>query len=142
MALTRDERERFLAEPRVAALSVDAGKGLGPLVVPVWYRYEPGGDVRVMTDAGCRKALLIEKAGRFSLMVECTEPQARYVSVEGPVVRTSPGSIELFREVAAHYLAPELVESCVEIAAARYGGERVVFHMRPERWLSRDLSMP
>ncbi|MGV9270053.1 hypothetical protein ACWDRR_35995 [Kitasatospora sp. NPDC003701] len=45
-------------------------------------------------------------------------------------------------QVAAHYLAPELVDRCVEIAAARYGGERVVFRMRPERWLSRDLSVP
>lgn len=133
MALTRDERERFLAEPRVAALSVDAGEGRGPLIVPIWYRYGPGGDVRVMTDVGCRKALLIEKAGRFSLMVECTEPRVRYVSVEGPVVRTSPGSIELLREVTAHYLAPELVDRCVEIATARYSGERVVFHMAPER---------
>ncbi|WP_338015796.1 pyridoxamine 5'-phosphate oxidase family protein [Kitasatospora sp. CB01950] len=126
----------------MAALAVDAGDGHGPLVVPVWCWYEPGGDVRVLTDAGCRKALPIERAGRFSLMVECTVPRVGCVSVEGLVVCTSPGSIELFRDVAAHCLAPELVDRCVEIAAARCSGERVVFHMRPEGWLSRDLSEP
>ncbi|MCX6467039.1 MAG: hypothetical protein NTW05_26145 [Pseudonocardiales bacterium] len=34
MALSTDERERFLAEPHVAALSVAAGPGRGPLTVP------------------------------------------------------------------------------------------------------------
>jgi len=37
MALSRDEREALLAEPIVAALSVAAGAGRGPLTVPIWY---------------------------------------------------------------------------------------------------------
>jgi hypothetical protein len=41
--------------------------------------------------------------------------------------------------VAAYYLAPEDVDRCVDIAA-QYGGERIVFHMRPQHWLSRDLT--
>ncbi len=44
MALTREEREQFLAEPHIAALAVDAGAGRAPLTVPIWYQYEPGGD--------------------------------------------------------------------------------------------------
>lgn len=38
------DRELFLAEPRIAALSVSAGEGRGPLTVPIWYEYEPGGE--------------------------------------------------------------------------------------------------
>jgi hypothetical protein len=38
------DRELFLAEPHIAALSVSAGPGRGPLTVPIWYQYEPGGE--------------------------------------------------------------------------------------------------
>jgi hypothetical protein len=57
--------------------------------VPIWYQYEPGGEVWVLTSAGSRKTRLIEAAGRFTLMIERVLPTARYVSVEGPV--TGPG---------------------------------------------------
>lgn len=30
------DRELFLAEPHIAALSVSAGPGRGPLTVPIW----------------------------------------------------------------------------------------------------------
>ena len=55
MALSKDERESFLAEPHVAALSVSAGEGRGPLTVPIWYQYTPGGDLWFTTGAGSRK---------------------------------------------------------------------------------------
>lgn len=41
MALSKNDREQFLAEPHVAALSVSAGPDRGPLTVPVWYQYSP-----------------------------------------------------------------------------------------------------
>lgn len=81
--LTRSEREQFLAEPHVAALSVNAGEGRAPLSVPIWYQYEPGGDVWILTGLGSRKQQLIEAAGRFSLLVDTVEPGLKYVSVEG-----------------------------------------------------------
>lgn len=138
MPLSREERERFLAQPHVASLAVESGPGRGPLAVPMWYRYTPGGDVWVLTTAGSTKARLIEAAGRFTLLVQRTAPTVRYVSVEGPVVRTSPGSLELFRELAAHYLPADGVDLAVEISS-RSDEKRVVFHMRPEHWLSRNL---
>jgi len=39
MALSKEEREQFLAEPHIAALSVSAGDKRGPLTVPIWYQY-------------------------------------------------------------------------------------------------------
>jgi hypothetical protein len=41
MALSPEEREKFLSEPRVAAFAVDAGDGRAPLTVPIWYQYAP-----------------------------------------------------------------------------------------------------
>ncbi|MFD2078332.1 Pyridoxamine 5'-phosphate oxidase [Actinopolymorpha cephalotaxi] len=138
MALSVNERQEFLAEPHVAALAVDAEDGRGPLVVPIWYQYEPGGEAWVLTGVDSRKARLIEAAGRFSLMVERVQPSVRYVSVEGPVTRTSPMNDEHLDEMARRYLSPEIVEGYIKMSKAEHG-EQLVVTMRPERWLSADL---
>jgi hypothetical protein len=132
------DRELFLAEPHIAALSVSAGPGRGPLTVPIWYQYEPGGEAWVLTETGSRKARLIEEAGRFALMVERVVPTVRYVSVEGPVTRTIAGTDELLREIAERYLPPEKVGAYLEFARADHG-ELVAIYLRPARWWSADL---
>jgi hypothetical protein len=138
MTLSREERELFLAEPRVAALSVMAGENRGPLTVPIWYQYRPGGEAWVLTPAASRKTRLIEAAGRFTLMVQRLEPTVRYVSVEGSVSRTIPMTEDLLWEIASRYLRTESVAPYVEMASAGHG-EQVVIYMRPQRWLSSDL---
>lgn len=138
MPLSDPEREEFLAEPHVAALSVADDEGRGPLTVPIWYRYTPGGEAWVLTSAESRKARLIEAAGRFSLMVDQVSPTVRYVSVEGPVTRTVPGTDELLWEISSHYLPEEKVAGYVEFAQAELG-DQVAIYLRPQRWLSADL---
>ncbi|MFI9467616.1 pyridoxamine 5'-phosphate oxidase family protein [Streptomyces sp. NPDC052492] len=138
MTLTPEEREQFLSEPRVAAFAVDAGEGRAPLTVPLWYQYAPGGDVWILTGRHSRKNRLLQAAGRFSLLVERVDPTIRYVSVEGPVVDTSPATVELLREISARYLPAEKVDGYVEFAWKNHG-EQVVVRMRPERWVSSDL---
>jgi hypothetical protein len=132
------ERELFLAEPHIAALSVSAGPGRGPLTVPMWYQYEPGGEAWVLTEAASRKARLIEAAGRFTLMVERVAPTIRYVSIEGPVTRTIPETDELLREMTERYLPPEKAAAYLAVAKAEFGPQ-VAIYLRPERWLSQDL---
>jgi hypothetical protein len=139
MALSKHEREQFLAEPHVAALAVHDGPDRGPLTVPIWYQYAPGSDVWIMTAVGSRKAKLIEAAGRFSLMVDQVEPRVRYVSVEGPVVGVAPSTDELLWEISARYLPADGVAGYVEFAKAELG-EQLIYTMRPERWLSADLT--
>jgi len=112
----------------------------GPLTVPVWYQYESGGQPWFLTPAASRKAQLINRAGRFTLMVQRLHPTVRYVSVEGPVAQTIPSTDELLHEIAARYLPPEAVQPYVELAKADHG-EQVVIVMRPERWLSSDLGL-
>lgn len=138
MALSAPEREQFLAEPHVAALSVAAGPDRGPLTVPIWYQYTPGGEVWVLTEPGSRKTRLIEQAGRFSLMVQRVEPTVRYVSVEGPVTRTVPRTDELLLEMTERYLPPDKVQAYVDFAKTQIG-EEVAIYLRPARWLSADL---
>ena len=132
------DRELFLAEPHVAALSVAAGPGRGPLTVPIWYQYAPRGEAWVLTEARSRKARLIEAAGRFTLMVDRVAPTIRYVSVEGPVTGMVPGTDELLREISMRYLPPAKVPAYIEFAKSDFG-EQVAIYLRPQRWLSADL---
>ncbi|WP_030768349.1 pyridoxamine 5'-phosphate oxidase family protein [Streptomyces sp. NRRL F-2664] len=138
MALSRTEREQFLAEPHIAALSVDAGSDRAPLTVPIWYDYSPGGEVWIMTGRESRKAGLIASAGRFSLMIDRVEPTIRYVSVEGPVVSVVPATREQLHSISARYLPADKVDGYVD-AAWKNHGEQVVIRMRPARWVSSDL---
>jgi len=136
--LTVQEREQFLAEPHIAALSVSAGPGRGPLTVPIWYQYEPGGEAWILTEVKSRKVPLIEAAGRYTLMVNRVTPTTRYVSVEGPVTRTVPCTDRLLREMAERYLPPEQAEAYIKLAETEFG-EQVAIYIRPQRWLSSDL---
>ena len=138
MALSTAEREQFLAEPHIGALSVLERPDRAPLTVPIWYHYTPGGELWVHTGPDSRKGRAIEAAGRFSLMVQRTEPTVRYVSVEGPVTRTAPGDREISREMAARYLPPDKVDDFVEYEQTQLG-VHIAIYMRPEHWVSADM---
>lgn len=138
MALTREDREQFLAEPHIGALSVAAEPGRAPLVVPIWYQYTPGGRLWVLTGGQSRKARLIAAAGRFSLMAERVIPTVRYVSVEGPVTGVLPQTDERLVEMTSRYLSGEAAEGYLAMARGQLG-DHVVIEMQPERWLSADL---
>ena len=138
MALSREEREQFLAEPHVAALSVSAGKDRGPLTVPIWYQYTPGGQPWFITGTGSRKHRLIEAAGYLSLMVDRVEPTVRYVAVDGAVDRIEEGTDEQLVEMTKRYLPPDAVEPYLEMARREHGPS-VAVYLRPQHWLSADL---
>jgi hypothetical protein len=138
MALSKEEREEFLAEPHIAALSVSAGEGRGPLTVPIWYQYAPGGQPWVLTGVGSRKHRLIEAAGHFSLMVERVEPSTRYVAVDGAVSRIEPGTDAMLEEVTRRYLSDESADEYLAFARANLG-DNVAIYLEPKHWLSADL---
>jgi hypothetical protein len=138
MALSVNEREQFLAEPHVAALSVYAGDTRGPLTVPIWYQYRPGEEPWILTGPGSRKARLIEATGFFSLMVERLEPTTRYVAVDGAVSRIEPGTDALLEELTRRYLSGAAADKYLEFARTELG-EHVAIYMQPQHWLSSDM---
>jgi Pyridoxamine 5'-phosphate oxidase len=138
MPLSKTEREEFLSKPHIAALSVNAGNGRGPLTVPIWYQYSPGDEPWVLTGVKSRKAQLIEAAGHFSLMVERVEPTVRYVAVDGPVSRIEQGTDEQLVELTRRYLPPEQVDAFLAFARAEHGPQ-VAIYLKPQHWLSADL---
>jgi nitroimidazol reductase NimA-like FMN-containing flavoprotein (pyridoxamine 5'-phosphate oxidase superfamily) len=139
LTMTRAEREAFLAGVHVGILSV-ADPGHGPLCVPVWYAYAPGGTVDVVTGGTSRKASCLRAAGRFSLCVQTEEAPYRYVSVEGPISATrSSVTADERRALAYRYLGPEVGDLYLAATEADAAAS-VLFSMAPERWLSTDYA--
>ncbi|MCW2556705.1 MAG: pyridoxamine 5-phosphate oxidase-like protein [Mycobacterium sp.] len=138
MALSQEEREQFLAEPHIGSLSVYAGDNRGPLTVPIWYQYTPGGEPWVLTGAGSRKARLIEATGFFTLMAERLEPSVRYVAVDGAVSRIEPGTDAQLEEVTRRYLSGDAADNYLKFARENLGAN-VVIYMQPQHWLSADM---
>ncbi|HEY0736110.1 MAG TPA: pyridoxamine 5'-phosphate oxidase family protein [Herpetosiphonaceae bacterium] len=139
--MTQTERERFLADVHVGIISV-AENGRGPLTVPIWYGYTPGGELYVWMEKTSRKARLLQEASRFSLCVQTEQPPYQYVSVEGPITAIERVDLERdARPIAHRYLGSEAGDAyMVESAAGIASGEHIVIRMRPERWLTGDYS--
>jgi len=138
LAMSRAEREAFLAGTHVAIVSI-AEDGRGPLTVPVWYRYRPGGDVYFATGGASRKARLLERAGRASLCVQTEAAPYLYVSVEGPTTIEPVDFERDTREMAVRYLGPEM--GAAYLAATYPDGvtSEILVCLRPERWWSADF---
>jgi PPOX class probable F420-dependent enzyme len=138
--MTTDERESFLAEVHIGVLSVAAGDERGPLTVPLWYAYEPGGPVRFMTLPQSRKAQLVEATGRASLCVQSEGMPYRYVTVEGPVTATGRRPDEAWQRALHHrYLGPEAGDKVFELMGDTLAQE-VLFELTPQRWTSSDYT--
>jgi PPOX class probable F420-dependent enzyme len=138
-AMSVAEREQFLAGLHVGVLSVAenrAGEERAPLAAPVWYDYQPGGRVSVITARGSRKGVALAAAGRMSLCVQDEKPPYRYVTVEGPVEIEELDPAERLA-MARRYLGPDGGEQYVA-SNPDPAGENVMIRMRPEHWLTVD----
>ena len=136
LAMTRPEREAFLAETHVAVVSIANGEQ-GPLSVPIWYAYAPGGTVRFVTGGESRKANLIRATGRLSLCVQSETPPYRYVSIEGPAALSAPDYERDVRSTALRYLGAQMGEMYLKATLADHAGS-VLVTVKPSRWISLD----
>jgi PPOX class probable F420-dependent enzyme len=138
--MTPAERQAFLAEVHVAVVTVADEDGRGPLAIPLWYDYRPGGEIILVTGRDSRKAQLIRQAGRVTVCVQTQEMPYRYASVEGPVTAIEDAvTVEQRWELARRYLGPEGADGYIE--ATRDVTDRMcAIHIRPEHWLTRDYT--
>jgi nitroimidazol reductase NimA-like FMN-containing flavoprotein (pyridoxamine 5'-phosphate oxidase superfamily) len=140
LKMTKAERETFLADRHVGVISI-AQKDRGPLMAPIWYGYEPDGELWILTERSSRKGRLLQEAGRFSLVAQTETPPYKYVSVEGPITSIEESDLERdLRPMAHRYLGPELGDGYIE--ATRGDGEvdNILVKMQPQRWLTTDYS--
>ncbi|HEY1640505.1 MAG TPA: pyridoxamine 5'-phosphate oxidase family protein [Streptosporangiaceae bacterium] len=136
LSMSRDEREQFLADLHVGVLTVAAADGRGPLAVPVWYSYQPGGVVSVTSGGDSRKAAAIRVAGRASFCVQYELPPYRYVTVEGPAVVEQGAEFTERRDIARRYLGTEQGD---KFMADNPDTDDVMIRITPERWLTADF---
>jgi PPOX class probable F420-dependent enzyme len=136
LAMTRSEREQFLAGLHVGVLGVVEATGTA-LAVPIWYGYEPGRDIWIVTGTESRKGRALSATSRFSLCAQSEEVPYRYVVVTGSVATTRPVTDNDRRALAHRYLGPELGDAYLE-AVRDEEPESAVFVLRPEQWMTVD----
>lgn len=139
--MTETEREEFLAGVHVGVLGIERTEG-PPLVLPVWYSYEPGGEVVVLTSASSLKGRLAAKAGRASLVAQQEALPYKYVSVEGPIEidhLDEEQTKEAILPMAVRYLGEEMGAG---YAAANQTADEIRIRLRPSRWFSVDYGKP
>jgi len=137
--MTESERQEFLAGLHVGVLAIERADG-PPLALPVWYSYEPGGDVEVLTSASSLKGRLVAAAGRASLCAQQEELPYKYVSIEGPAVveaLDAEASHAAVEPMAIRYLGEEMGRG---YAANSVGPDDIRIRIRPERWFSVDYA--
>jgi uncharacterized protein len=141
--VTEQERQAFLAEPHIAVISVASDDNRPPLTVPIWYAYEPGGNVTFFTASQgrtARKTRLIQNAGVLSLCVQRDEFPYKYVTVEGTVIQVDqPPSAEQMLAIARRYLPEDQAQGFVAAELEHPQSKLVVFTIRPDRWLTFDF---
>ena len=133
-AMTKEEKQDFLAGLRVGVLSL-SDNPKGPLTVPIWYDYEPGGELWFITGPNSLKGKLLKVGVRLSLMAQSEEPPYKYVSIEGPVVSIDEATNNDLLAMAIRYLGKDGGE---QYAKNSESGGGVIVRVKPERWLSVD----
>ena len=131
MAMSKPDREAFLAGGHVGIVSI-AREGKGPLTFPIWYDYQPGGDVWMLTGPDSLKGRALQSAKRISLCAQDESLPYKYVSVEGPFV-IGPASAGQLLSMAQRYLGEEMGKA---YASNSTGDDSVLVTLTPEVWYS------
>lgn len=141
LAMSVEARREFLAGVHVGVLGVADGRGdRAPLLVPVWYAYEPDGSILVQTGRESIKAALVRSAGRFSLCVQDESPPYRYVSVEGVVVGVDDPVKPADRKALAYRYLDGATAEAYLAANENQLTEDIGLRMRPRLWRSADFA--
>ena len=139
LAMTEAEREEFLAGLHVGILGIERTDG-PPLTVPIWYAYEPGGELWFLTSPDSVKGRLLRKAMRFSLCAQTESLPYRYVSIEGTATISAADKELHSRPMARRYLGEKGGDRYVDAGGGESDGESVRVSTVPERWFTLDYS--
>ena len=133
--MKKAQREAFLAGLHVGVVAI-ARHGAAPLAAPVWYTYEPGGDVVFVFESASEKVKLFEAEGQASLCVQNEGMPYQYVTVEGPAVVCDTDD-DVQRSLAHRYLGPEIGD--LYLGAITDTVSRVA-RLTPTRWRTVDYT--
>ncbi len=136
-----DERQKFLAETRVGIISIPE-EGRGPLSVPVWYNYTPGGEICIWTGIKTRRYKLLHSTQRISFVVQDpTPPWYKYVSVEGTFsIRPVDPEKDIHTMAIRYYGADGGERYFADVKKDEGWKDSVMVCIKPERWFTADFS--
>lgn len=135
LAMSIHDRQAFLADVHVGIVSIPR-TFKGPLTVPIWYDYEPGGNVWMLTDQSSIKGNLLKKADRISLCAQTEQAPYQYVSVEGPF-EISASQPDQLLSMAIRYLGETMGK---QYADGSGNSDSIVVSLSPETWYSVDYN--
>lgn len=124
-ALTIEELDGFLDEPRVAVLATIRPDG-SVLLSPVWHEWRDEG-FNVWTGADDVKTRHLRRDPRASILVAESELPLRGVEVRGTARIVEEAAVETAVRIATKYLGPERGEAYVRGA----GGNAVTVRLEP-----------
>jgi PPOX class probable F420-dependent enzyme len=129
-AMTDEQRDTFLREPRIAVLATLSEDG-SPTGIAIWFEWD-GKQARMFTTRNSPKLRRIEADPRVSLTVaEPTGVPEAWVTIEGEA-RIADGGFALAQRLAPRYYPPEQAQQ----ALASWGAEAerwVVIEVTPRR---------
>ena len=140
--LTEQEREAFLTEPCIAVLSLPSNDERPPLAFPVWYGYQPGGEITYYThrtEPKSCKLRLLHEGSVVSLCMQREELPYKYVTVEGTVVEENEApTVDQMIAIVRRYLPEDDARAYVN-GEMESGVNLVLFTIRPDRWAGLDF---
>jgi len=134
LVMDLDAAQSFLAAPRIGMLAVARSSG-PPIASPIWYAYEPGGDVVFNIGRDSAKAKSLRAAGVASLCAQSEQLPYAFVTVDGPVVVEDAVDDDLRTRIAIRYLGDEMAAAYLE---STKGSDSVVVRLTPQHWRSND----
>ncbi len=136
--MSREKREAFLAEPHITMMSI-ARDGRGPLSVPMWYGYEPGGDISIITETDSLKGRALQEGVFITFLM--TSDFSTYVVAEGPVASLREPTMGDLLPLSHRYLGAEEGDRYSKVIEPTLP-HSVLVTVRPERWSSNALNVP
>lgn len=133
-SMTTEEKQQFLAELHVGVIGINE-PDRGPLTVPIWYSYEPGEVVKVITASHSRKGRLLQLGSRVSLAAQNEGLPYKYVSIEGEVTAIEPADAEFLTAMAIRYLGETQGKAYAENSGVE---DQITVSITPRRWLAVD----
>lgn len=140
-SMTQQEKETFLAGVHVGVISISQ-KDRAPLAIPIWYAYQPGGEIRFVTGGASQKGKLLKLNSKASLCVQEEQMPYKYVSVEGTVVGIDPADVERdIRPLAQRYYGREGGDQYIRrVYGSGVADGDLLIRIRPQRWVAADYS--
>lgn len=131
------EMTSFLAGLHVAVIGI-AAEGRGPITVPIWYAYEPGDVIKILTFSDSLKARLLKVGVRFSLCVQDEAPPYKFVTVEGPVLSVHTADLaQEIKPIVYRYLGQKEGDRYIrETYPDQNNPGELLIQMKPERWFA------